>query len=205
VALGASLALAGCAGNAPPQKPAAPAAAPAAPAPDAAPRAEQLREDFLASRGGAPTVGARQCGIATSALRFEVLQRVNAVRAQARRCGAFGQFAAVPPLAWSTTLALSAGGHAGDMAARNKLEHRGGDGRDVAQRTTQAGYTWSRVAENIAGGPTSVREVVEGWAASPEHCKNLMDPAVREIGVACVQRAGTVYDTYWAMSLAAPR
>jgi uncharacterized protein YkwD len=50
-----------------------------------------------------------------------------------------------------------------------------------------------------------VRDVMDGWMSSDGHCANIMNPALRDFGVACVPgAAGNTYGTYWTMDLAAP-
>ena len=46
------------------------------------------------------------------------------------------------------------------------------------------GYKSFAVGENIAFGQTSIKEVMAGWFKSEGHCKNLMNPAFKEVGVA---------------------
>lgn len=96
----------------------------------------------------------------------------------------------------------AARGHSTDMARLDYLSHTGRDGRSVAQRVLAQGYPWSVVGENLAAGPQTVDEVVDGWLASPGHCVNLMKRDFAEVAVACVQREGTTWGRYWTMVLA---
>lgn len=112
--------------------------------------------------------------------------------------------AAAPPLGWSTVLESAAHAHSTDMAARNFFSHVGSDGSEVGQRVHAAGAGWSAAAENIAGGPSSVDEVMAGWLASPGHCANIMGPAFRQVAVACVVQPGSRYGRYWTMVLTRP-
>jgi uncharacterized protein YkwD len=80
-------------------------------------------------------------------------------------------------------------------------DHSSPDGKRVAQRATAEGYKWRAIGENIAGGDTSVDALMAGWIASSTHCRNMMDPGFTEVGVACVQRNGTTWGTYWTMVL----
>jgi len=144
------------------------------------------------------------CGFA----RFEpaLLQSVNEFRASPRRCGARGSFSPAAPLRWNDTLARLASTHAQGMAARNEVEHNDAKGRGPAERATAAGYAWQVFAENVAGNYPGTAEVMAGWQASPGHCANLMNPAVREFGVGCAPGVrGSAFKTYWAMELAKPR
>ena len=69
-----------------------------------------------------------------------------------------------------------------------------------------AGYSVHRgfLAAMQRPRPRAVAEVVAGWMASDGHCANLMNPAFRDIGLACVSgTASNVYRSYWTMVLGA--
>src|SRR6185369_13244659 len=110
-----------------------------------------------------------------------VLQLANEARSRARRCGS-RQFPAAPALAPESHLSRAARDHAHDMARHNMLDHTGSDGSRPDERVTRAGYKWRTTGENIASGPTSPEEVMEGWLASPGHCENIMNPRFTEMG-----------------------
>lgn len=150
--------------------------------------------------GAAPVMGS--CGI--HALSAEALRRVNEARARARRCG--GQpMGPATPLKWDPALEVAASSHSLDMAKRNYFDHRSPTGSTVSQRASASRYNWKTVAENIAGGDTSVDEVIQGWLDSPDHCVNMMEPAYTDVAVACVQQPGTEWGTYWTMVLGRKR
>jgi len=131
---------------------------------------------------------------------------VNAARAAGASCGSSGNFAATTPLAWNAPLTQAALVHSDDMASGNFFSHTGSDGSSAGDRATAAGYVWSTWGENIAAGQTTVREVMQGWMASPGHCANIMTPRFRDIGVACVSgTASNTFRTYWTMTLGASR
>ncbi|MCW5660885.1 MAG: CAP domain-containing protein [Burkholderiaceae bacterium] len=154
--------------------------------------------------GGAQGSGAGPtCGLA--GFQSEVLQRVNAVRAAGAQCGTRGGFSATGALQWHGALVDAATRHSQDMAERNFFSHTGSDNSTPGQRITEAGYDWSLAGENIAAGYRSVQEVMDGWMSSDSHCANIMNPTLRDIGVACVPgTASNTYGTYWTMDLAAP-
>ncbi len=133
----------------------------------------------------------------------ELLAAINAARARRRQCGDVTQPPA-PAVAWSSALARTASQHASDLAARADISHTGSDGSDVGQRASAAGYGWTSVAENIAGGPASVAQVMSGWLSSPGHCANIMGASFRDVGMACVMQAGSLYTRYWTLVLARP-
>lgn len=132
-----------------------------------------------------------------------MLQRVNAFRAAGAVCGTV----AYPPagaLSWNANLLQAASGHATDMATNNYFDHAGRDGRSPAQRVLAAGYSYSRMGENIAAGQTSVESAMAGWIASASHCQNMMTPDFRDIAVACARNDAAEYRLYWVMEMGRP-
>ncbi|HEY2683266.1 MAG TPA: CAP domain-containing protein [Steroidobacteraceae bacterium] len=139
------------------------------------------------------------------AVSLEILDLVNAARAEGRRCGS-KIFAPAAPLALDSRLGAAALAHSNDMAAHDLFEHRGSDGSSPADRAVRAGYKdYSLVGENIAAGAMSPREVTEGWLASPAHCENIMDSRFTVMGVAYTQNLKTASLVFWSQEFAAPR
>lgn len=175
--------------------------------------AEALAELAPAAAGAvgaaAPTesamavVAGSDCALAN--FQAEMLQRINAYRAKGASCGSYGSFGPTTALAWNDVLQGVAARHSKDMASKNFFSHTGSDGSSPGTRITQAGYSWSTWGENIAAGYGTVQAVVDGWMASPGHCANLMRPAFKHVGVACVSNSASTYKKYWTMDLAAPR
>jgi uncharacterized protein YkwD len=137
-------------------------------------------------------------------LASRALELVNEVRARGVRCGerAFGP---APPVKLSGTLANVAFGHANDMAVHNYFEHQDLSGHSPADRVRAMGYPEKLVGENIAYGPKSAEEVVQGWLDSPGHCENIMDPRFAEMGIAYAPGKASKHGLYWVQVLAAPR
>jgi uncharacterized protein YkwD len=133
-----------------------------------------------------------------------VLQLVNAARARGALCGS-RSFAPVAPVHLSEQLADVAYGHATDMAEHNYFEHEDLQGHTPADRVKAAGYAEKLVGENIAYGPTSADEVVQGWLDSPGHCENIMDPRFAEMGIAYAPGRVQRHGLYWVQLLVAPR
>lgn len=130
----------------------------------------------------------------------QLLERLNAVRARGAQCGRT-PFAAAPALRWNRLLQDAAGLHAADMARHDRLSHIGSDGRTVVQRTLAVGYDYGALAENVAAGQRSVDSAVDDWMRSAGHCENIMNPALRDVAVACVRDDATTHGWYWSMSL----
>ena len=135
----------------------------------------------------------------------EILAAVNLARASARTCGGRA-FNPAPPISWSGRLADAALAHSADMAAQRYFKHQGKDGREVADRASQAGYRYRRVGENIAAGYESPDEVVAGWLDSPGHCANIMHPDYTEMGAAYAYNPEREsLRVYWTQVFATPR
>jgi uncharacterized protein YkwD len=141
---------------------------------------------------------------AAPALAQRALELINRARASGTRCGQ-RSFAPTSPLTLSTALANVAFGHAADMAGHDYFEHQDLTGHSPAQRVRAVGYQEKLVGENIAYGPKSIDEVIQGWLDSPDHCENIMDPRFAEMGIAYAPGELSRRGLYWVQLLAAPR
>ena len=139
----------------------------------------------------------------SASLANRALQLVNDVRARGTHCGD-ELFGPAPPVALSGTLDDVASGHATDMAQKNYFEHVDPAGQSPADRVRAVGYQEKLVGENIAYGPKSVEEVVQGWLDSPGHCENIMDPRFAEMGIGLAP-GHVKRGLYWVQVLAQPR
>jgi uncharacterized protein YkwD len=137
-------------------------------------------------------------------LASRALQLVNEARARGTKCGA-RVFAPAPAMSLSGTLAGVASGHAIDMAQHNYFEHVDLTGKSPADRVRAVGYKEKLVGENIAYGPGSVEEVVQGWLDSPGHCENIMDPRFAQMGIAYSAGRTSRRGLYWVQLLAEPQ
>lgn len=124
----------------------------------------------------------------------EFLSRINKIRAKGCNCGVT-YFPPAPPIRWNDELEFAARAHALDMSERHYFSHTSMNGRSMSDRALEAGYgskgykTYA-VGENIAQGQMSIAEVMGGWLHSEAHCRNLMNPDFKEVGVAQT-------DHYW--------
>jgi uncharacterized protein YkwD len=91
----------------------------------------------------------------------EILQFVNEDRKQL----------GLPPLQINTMESSLASKHSHDMAAgKVKFGH---DGFKTRAKAIQKELGSVEVGENVASGPMTAREVVDGWLKSPGHKKNI--------------------------------
>lgn len=133
----------------------------------------------------------------------QVLAHSNEARAHGRRCGD-EFFPATGPLRLDGRLAAAASAHAQDMARHGFVRHEGSDGSSPGERATRAGYRWRSIAENVAGGQTTARQVVQEWLRSPVHCAALMRPELTEMGLAYAVDLDSEAGIYWSQKLARP-
>lgn len=118
-----------------------------------------------------------------------LLSLVNNVRVKGCNCGNT-VMPPVPALSWNILLELAAAKHSKDMLDRKYFAHNSPNGVTPQARIADAGYKASWTGENIASGPTTETDVINGWLKSEGHCKNMMSANFKEIGVA---RAGNIW------------
>lgn len=117
------------------------------------------------------------------------LQKVNEIRSQGCYCGS-EYMAPTDTLEWNNVLERTAFRHAREMSRYNYFSHKSRDGKDIGQRLDEAGYKWQYAGENLAEGQKSFNETISDWLESKTHCKMLMNPRMKEIGMAR-------YGKYW--------
>jgi uncharacterized protein YkwD len=105
------------------------------------------------------------------------------------------------PLTLSNKLTKAAAEHAQDMAKHQKLEHKGSDGSNVADRVKRQGYVLVKVGENIACGQSTVDEVMTSWMTSPGHRANIL-ANYTQMGAAHVEDADG--NIYWCVDFGVP-
>jgi Cysteine-rich secretory protein family len=121
----------------------------------------------------------------------EVVRAHNRIRILAR----------LPALSKSSKLQASAERHAKDMAARDKMSHKGSDGSSPIDRIKATGYPYRRAGENIAAGRISTERLMKGWMDSPHHKRNILG-SFSQIGVACATAESG--KRYWCVTFGLP-
>jgi uncharacterized protein YkwD len=100
------------------------------------------------------------------------------------------------PLRLNGALVLAARQHSTRMAERNDLSHRFADEPPLQVRAVNAGYTnWRLLAENLAWGQSTPRQVFRDWVHSAGHRANLDNCRLRDIGLGVVIRGGRPWVT----------
>ena len=129
---------------------------------------------------------------AQSAFEREVVRLTNQARVSGVTCG--GKYRApTHPLIWNSGLARAARAWSRRLSSTGKLTHAG-----MRQRINAVGLkacgkrlNWG---ENVAYNQSPQR-VVARWLKSASHCKNIMNPQYRMIGVGMVQKGTRQYYT----------
>jgi uncharacterized protein YkwD len=94
-------------------------------------------------------------------MEMEILKYVNEDRRQHD----------LPALQWNSMESSLAEKHSQDMASgKVKFGHEGFNNR---ARAIQKSLGSTEIGENVASGPMTAREVVDGWLKSPGHKKNI--------------------------------
>lgn len=114
-----------------------------------------------------------------------MLQLVNEARKKGCQCGDTYYYP-VAAITWNNQLEEAAYVHTTDMYRNKFFSHKAPDGSRAGNRMDRAGYNWKTYGENIGEGYKSERDMVKGWLSSPGHCKNIMNKAFTEMGVARV-------------------
>ncbi|WP_272459497.1 CAP domain-containing protein [Polyangium jinanense] len=200
-----SFLLVGCSSGAAPPPPVQ-AAQPAPPPPTSPPAGTSAPQSPQAGSASPPAQVAPSAAAPDSswpaesaALEKQVLDEVNARRAGSATCGG-RRFGPAPALALHPSLRAAARAHSLDMSTRNYFDHVTPEGRTVEQRAQAAGFSHpTMMGENIGSGRPTAAGAVEQWMASTQHCKNIMNPKFRHIGVGYATRQGSTYTHYWTL------
>jgi uncharacterized protein YkwD len=91
------------------------------------------------------------------------------------------------PLSKDRALVRAAFKHCQWMAEQAKMQHAGDGGSSPGQRATAQGFTWGKVAENIAAKQITPVEVMSHWKASKgDHYTHIILPDVTHWGGCCL-------------------
>lgn len=151
---------------------------------------EKPAKEMPASNDAKLTAAGSEEKFKLTELEQEVLDWTNAQR----------KAAGLQPLVASEKLTKAARAHAWNMASYQTLSHSLGG--DVSSRVMAYGYTWWRLAENIAAGQTSAQDVISSWMGSSGHRANILGNFT-EIGIGAAD-AGVGGTRYWAQIFGTP-
>lgn len=135
-------------------------------------------------------------GTSAAQLRAGVVCLVNLAR-QAR---------GLPWLREQSSLNLAAQRHSNEMVADGSFSHTAG-GSDPGTRLDRAGFRWSALGEAISTGYQTPMQTFRAWLASTDHCRILLSPTYRDIGIGVDRRPVRGYANRpgtWTADLALP-
>ena len=112
----------------------------------------------------------------------EVLRLVNVERSRE----------GLSPLKFSKDLAASAYVRAVELPM--KFSHTRPDGSRCFTAMAKRGHI---LGENLAGGQTSPKQVVQAWMDSKSHRDNILNPKFTELGVVYYYQSNSKYKHYW--------
>jgi uncharacterized protein YkwD len=118
-----------------------------------------------------PGADSRASASSVETMRSAVVCLVNRERAER----------GLPALGASGQLNRAAQRWTDTMVRTGRFTHGSGDA--FAKRISTTGYGWRTAGENIATGYPTPRAVVAGWMASADHCRNILDPSFRDVGI----------------------
>jgi len=128
----------------------------------------------------------------------QVVDLINVERSQAN----------LDPLQMDRQLSEAAQLHSESMADDDFFSHYGVDGSSPFDRIEEAGYQYSRAAENIAAGYQTPEAVVQAWMNSSGHRANILNSDLTEIGVGYEYLANDMgslnYSSYWTTTFGNP-
>lgn len=133
----------------------------------------------------------------------EMLELVNAQRAEGADCGTEGVFDAAGPLEMQPALRCSARVHSLDMVERDYFAHDDPDGVSAFVRMRRAGYEGDHMAENIAAGKWNPTATLKQWMDSDAHCSAVMEPNFTHVGIG--HRPGGRWYYVWTQNFGADR
>lgn len=93
------------------------------------------------------------------------------------------------PLRTDARLTRAARTHSMEMARSGQFTHESPDGASPWDRMERVGYV-NGTAENIGRGYASAKEAVQGWLASRDHRRNMLNCDFNAIGVGVVSGPG---------------
>lgn len=139
-----------------------------------------------------------------SDVKKSVVAQLTPAQVQLSKVNAWREKHKLPSLSLNNRLARAAQNQADYMAKNDSVTHTQGwwpFRSTVADRAEAAGYKWSLIAENVAGGQEDFDAALQGWKDSPGHNENMLNPKVKEIGMAYASNRKGKYRHYWVMVL----
>ena len=106
-------------------------------------------------------------------------------------------------------LMVAAKRHNLDIARHALMQHTGTDCSQLVDRVWDEGYTWRRIAENLAGGRATAEATMQQWTGSAVHLMQMTLTGMTEVGIAYdynpnPPRHGVPIKHFWTLIMAEP-
>ena len=106
-------------------------------------------------------------------------------------------------------LMVAAKRHNLDIARHALMQHTGTDCSQLGDRVWDEGYTWRRIAENLAGGRATAEATMQQWTGSARHLMQMTLTGMTEAGIAYdynpnPPRHGIPIKHFWTLIMARP-
>lgn len=139
------------------------------------------------------------CSAPTEEFKAAMLAEINRTRSLTQTCGT-ETYQPAGQVTWNNRLTQASLTHSIDMSENDFFSHYGSTGKTAGDRSTEAGYNWRHVGENIAAGQRNLQQAHIELVNSPGHCRNLMKPVYTHVGAACTESPDSKYKTYWTIT-----
>lgn len=83
--------------------------------------------------------------------------------------------------------------------AMAKVDNMSHEVRGTLQVRLNGRLEHGAAVENISAGYHTLAEAFSGWRDSPSHNKNMLNPAMRRMGIATAYAPNSKYKVYWAL------
>ncbi len=127
----------------------------------------------------------------------KLLTLVNKARQSGHYCGT-KWYPPTGKVVWNDKLEAAAKEHSIDMYENNFFNHKGSNGRFVADRLYSQHYFWKAAGENVAYGMLYEDEMMNELLNSEGHCVTIMNPVFTEMGA-------WLTGLYWTQVFAQPQ
>lgn len=109
-----------------------------------------------------------------------------------------------PALATDPRLNAIAAETARELARRNVLKTEMHTAAGLGRRLEQANYRAGRAAENLGAGYPTLVLAVDGWKASSEHNRNLLNEDFSSMGIGLALTDQGPFHSFWVLILVRP-
>ena len=95
---------------------------------------------------------------------------------------------------WKFAKDLAASAYVRAVELPTKFSHTRPDGSRCFTAMPKRGHI---LGENLAGGQTSPKQVVQAWMDSKSHRENILNPKFTELGIVYYYKSDSKYKHYW--------